>query len=76
MAKRTVVVVEVRYNSPAGVVLQRGEFYLRGKSPKQIALEWIQQIKREVYFDGLVSVIADNQDITEKVMELEKPLLD
>jgi hypothetical protein len=63
--------ISIRYTSPAGPVLQQGEFYLRGKKPEQIALNWWKQIQREVYTDELISVEVNNEDITDKI----KPLL-
>jgi hypothetical protein len=65
------VIISIRYSSPAGPVLQQGEFYLRGKRPEQIALNWWKQIQREVYTDELISVEVNNEDITDKI----KPLL-
>jgi hypothetical protein len=70
MGKNIVVVVSIRYTSPAGPVLQQGEFYLRGKKPEEIALNWWKQIQREVYTDELISVEVNGEDITEKVRDL------
>lgn len=57
-------------------MLQGGTFPLRGRKPEQVAIEWIKQIKKEVYFDELLEVIVDgSEDITEKVLEIEKAQL-
>lgn len=67
----------IKYLSPAGRVQQGGSFPLRGHKAEQIALEWIKQIQKEVYFDELLEVIVDgNEDITEKVLEMDKAPLD
>jgi hypothetical protein len=66
---KSVVVVSIRYDSPAGPVLQQGEFYLRGKKPEEIALKWWKQIQREVYTDELISVEVNGEDITDKIQK-------
>jgi hypothetical protein len=63
--------ISIRYSSPAGPVLQQGDFPLRGKNPEQVALDWWKQIQREVYTDELIEVTANGEDITDKI----KPLL-
>jgi hypothetical protein len=65
------IIISIRYNSPAGPVLQQGEFYLKGKKPEEIAFNWWKQIQREVYTDDLISVEVNGEDITDKI----KPLL-
>lgn len=65
------VSITIKYSSPAGVVMQRGSFPLRGKTPEQVVISWWKQIKREVFAEKLVEVILDGEDITEKI----KPLL-
>jgi hypothetical protein len=71
------VYITIKYLSPAGRVQQGGSFPLRGRKAEQIALEWIKQIQKEVYFEGLLEVIVDgDNDITEKVLEMEKAPLD
>jgi hypothetical protein len=46
---------------------------LKGRKPQQIALEWWKQIKKEMsYLVELEKIIADNQDITQMVRELEE----
>jgi hypothetical protein len=66
-----IIQITIRYTSPAGPVLQQGEFYLEGKRPEQIALNWWKQIQRDVYTDELIEVTANGEDITDKI----KPLL-
>lgn len=67
------ITIMIKYNSPAGTVSQGGTFPLKRRTPEQVAFEWLLEIKREVYFDGLVEVIVDgDQDITELVREMEK----
>jgi len=64
------VLITIRYHSPAGPVLQQGEFPLRGKKPERVAYEWWKQIQNEVYTNGLISVEVNNEDITDKVRAL------
>jgi hypothetical protein len=64
------VLITMRYLSPAGPVLQQGEFYLKGRTPEIIAYEWWNQIKKDVYTEGLVEVKVNGDDITEKVKAL------
>ncbi|WLR53540.1 hypothetical protein LC048_13510 [Mesobacillus subterraneus] len=71
------ITIKVKYLSPAGRVEQRGSFHIRGRKPETIALEWIKKIKKEVYFEELLEVIVDGkEDITEKVLEMQKAPLD
>lgn len=71
------VTIQIKYLSNAGRVMQRGSFPLRGRKPEKIAYDWLQQIKRQVTYQELISVVADgDQDITEKVRELEKAPLE
>jgi hypothetical protein len=58
-------------------VLQRGSFPLKGKKPEQVALEFWKRIKSEITVEiELEQVIADGEDITELVKQLEKAPLD
>lgn len=41
--------IEITHNSPAGKVLQRGNFPLKGKLPEVVAFEWWKDIRRNVY---------------------------
>ncbi|WP_181213247.1 hypothetical protein [Mesobacillus zeae] len=44
---------------------------MKGRLPEEVAAEWIRQIRRDVYYEGLIRVIYDgDQDITEKVKAL------
>jgi hypothetical protein len=54
-------------------VLQRGSFPLRDKKPEQVALEFWRRIKKEMPLEiAIVQVIADGEDITEVVKELDE----
>ncbi|TCN25469.1 hypothetical protein [Mesobacillus foraminis] len=64
------VTLKIRYNSPAGIVTQGGTFPLKRRKPEQVAYEWLQEIKREVNYEGFVQVTVDEEDITEKVKSL------
>jgi hypothetical protein len=67
------ILITIRYNSPAGPVLQSGYFPIKGKKPEQIAYGWWKRIQLEVYTEGLISVVIGiDEDITEKVQEIEK----
>jgi hypothetical protein len=58
-------------------VLQRGSFPLKGKKQEQVAYKWWKQIRRESSMNlELEKVIANGEDITELVKELEKAPLD
>ena len=71
------VVIRIVYLTPAGRVEQKGSVPLKGQKPEKVALDWIKQIKKEVYFEELLEVIVDgNEDITEKVLEMQKAPLD
>lgn len=61
------ITITIRYNSPAGIVTQGGTFPLKGLKPEQVAFDWLQEIKRADYYEGLIEVIVtDDFDITEK----------
>ncbi|MCM3665496.1 hypothetical protein M3204_13850 [Mesobacillus subterraneus] len=71
------VTIQIKFLSDAGRVYQSGTFPLRRRKPEEIAYEWLQQIKRKVTYQKLISVIVDgNEDITGKVLEMEKAPLD
>ncbi|MBT2758006.1 hypothetical protein J7E71_19225 [Mesobacillus foraminis] len=71
------VTIKIRYNSPAGIVTQRGTFPLKGRKPERVAFDWLQLIKKEVNYEGLIEVTADSDlDITELVREMEKAPLE
>jgi hypothetical protein len=63
------VEIQIRYSSPAGVVLQRGYFPLKGRKPEEAAVMWWREIRRESFADEIVEVIIDGEDVTEKVKE-------
>jgi hypothetical protein len=65
-----IIQISIRYTSPAGPVLQQGEFYLKGRTPESIAYEWWKDIQKKVYTDELIEVKANKEDITEKVRAL------
>ncbi|WP_226085633.1 hypothetical protein [Mesobacillus sp. S13] len=71
------ITLKIKYLSPAGRVEQRGSFTLKGRKPEKVALDWIKQIRKEVYFEELLEVIVDGkEDLTEKVIEMMKAPLD
>jgi hypothetical protein len=54
-------------------ISQTGSFPLRGKKPEQIALEWWKYLKKEnSYRATLDKVTANEEDITQQVIELEE----
>ncbi|MED4206609.1 hypothetical protein [Neobacillus mesonae] len=73
------IIIEIHYISASGnKVLQQGEFKLTGrKKPEQLALDFWKQIQCDLPYGGEIQkVIAAGENITEKVMELEKTPLD
>lgn len=69
--------LEIKYLSDAGKASQSGSFPPRGRKPEEVAFEWLQEIKRKVTYQELISVIANGDlDITKLVKELEKAPLD
>lgn len=67
------VVIEIHYKSNSRA-LQTGTFPLRGRKPEQVALDFWQQIKKEMsYRAELEKVVANgDRDITQLVKEIEK----
>jgi hypothetical protein len=54
-------------------VSQSGSFPLRGRSPQKVALEWWKYLKKETSYRGtLEKVMADGEDITKLVKDLEE----
>jgi hypothetical protein len=54
-------------------VSQSGSFPLRGRKPEKVALEWWKHLKKETYYRAQLStVLADGQDITQLVKDLEQ----
>lgn len=72
------VKIQITYMTDGVRTQQSGTFPLRRKRPEEIAFEWLQQIKREMYtYQKLISVIVDGkEDITEKVNKLIKATID
>lgn len=71
------VKIQITYMTDGGRTQQSGTFPLRRKKPEEIALEWLRQIKLEMYtYQTLISVIVDGkEDITEEVNKLIKATL-
>ncbi|MCM2532552.1 hypothetical protein NDK43_09340 [Neobacillus pocheonensis] len=58
-------------------ILRQGSFPLRGKKPEQVSFEWWKQIRKESYVDlELEKIIADGENITQLMKELEKAPLE
>jgi hypothetical protein len=71
------VLIRIDYTSVENRLFRRGEFPLKGKSKEQAALDFWKWIKREHPFEcEIEKVIVDGEDITEKVIELEKAPLE
>lgn len=69
--------IQITYLTEGGRAQQSGTFPLRRRKQEEIAFEWLQLIKRKVTYKELISVIVDGkEDITEKVLEMEKAPLD
>ncbi|CRK83413.1 hypothetical protein [Neobacillus massiliamazoniensis] len=66
------VSIQIHYKGDSKLT-QGGTFYLRGKKVEQVALEFWQQIQKDMsYHAVLEKVILNGElDITEKVMEFE-----
>jgi hypothetical protein len=70
--KKMNVSIEIHYKSDSRG-LQKGSFQLRGMKPEELALNFWQQIKKEMSHRAkLEKVIVDgDQDITQLVKDLE-----
>lgn len=69
--------IQITYLTEGGKAQQSGTFPLRGIKPRDVAFEWLLQIKRKVTYKELISVIVDGkEDITEEVNKLLKPPFD
>ncbi len=69
--------IRITYIARGIRVERKGTFPLRGRAPEKVAADWIQEIKKEMDVDEILSVIVDgNEDITEKVLEMQKASLD
>lgn len=70
------ITITIKFNSPAGMVTKGGTFHLKGKTPERVAFDWLNEIKRQVHYEGLVEVkVDDNENITEMVRLMEKAQL-
>lgn len=66
------VSIRIDYKSDSKIT-QSGTFPLRGRKPEQVALAFWKQIKKETSYRGILEkVLADGEDITELVRNLEK----
>jgi hypothetical protein len=66
------VLIRIDYIASRNKAYQTGCLPLRGKTPEKIALEWWRQINREMsYHADLEKVIANGEDITQLVKDLE-----
>jgi hypothetical protein len=71
------VLIVVHFISSDNKVMQRGSFPLLRKTKEQVAFEWWKKIRRDMPYGGeLEKVLADGEDITEKVKELDQSPLD
>jgi hypothetical protein len=67
------VSIRITYLTRGIRVERKGTFPLRGRTPEKTAADWIQEIKKEMDVEGLVSIIVDGkEDITDLVREKEK----
>lgn len=67
------VVIQIHYIAEGTKVLQRGSFPAKGRKPEKVAYDWWRELKREMPVEiAIEKVIADGEDITEKVKEMEK----
>jgi hypothetical protein len=54
-------------------VSQSGSFPLRRRKPEQVALEWWKELKKETSYRAVLDkVVADGEDITDLVRNLEE----
>lgn len=67
------VTIQIHYISNKIKVLKRGSFPLKGKKREVVAFDWWRKIRRDMPFGAeLEQIIADGEDITDLVKELEK----
>lgn len=65
------VTITLRFRTQVHKTRQSGEFPLKGRTPEQIAYEWLREISREgTWIEEIYEVLADGVDITDKVREL------
>jgi hypothetical protein len=66
------VVIRIDYMSGSRIS-QSASFPLRGRNPEFVALQWWKYLKKEnSYRANLELVLANGDDITDQVKELEK----
>jgi hypothetical protein len=66
------VFIKIDYIASARVS-QSGLFPLRGRTPEKVALKWWKYLKKETSYRATIStVLADGQDITQLVKDLEE----
>jgi hypothetical protein len=67
------VMIRIDYITNENMVTQRGSFPSKRRTPEKVAYDWWREIKRGMRYDcQLEKVIVDNEDLTEKVKELEE----
>lgn len=66
------VFIKIHYWGPAGRVEQSGSFPLRGKRPEEVALDWWDKEVGRGYQREIGKITANDEDITEKVLEVRK----
>jgi hypothetical protein len=63
----------MRFRTQVHKTRQAGEFPLKGRKPEQIAVEWLYQISKEgTWVEEVYEVLANGEDITEKVIKLRE----
>ena len=71
------ITIEIHYISNKNKVMQRGSFPLRKRKREDVAFEWLKQIKRQMpYYEELEQVLADGEDITKLVKEIDEAPLE
>lgn len=71
------VVIDIHYISVENKVLQGGSFPLKRRKPEEVAYEFWRWIKREHPYECVIEkILADGEDITKLVIELEKAPLE
>jgi hypothetical protein len=63
------VMIQIFYRSAASgsLIMQRGDFPLKGKKPESVAYEWWTNIQKEMFVAGLEQVIIDGEDKTDLI---------
>jgi hypothetical protein len=71
--KKMNVMIQIFYTTSDNSVLRRGSFPLKAKKPEKVAYEFWNWIKKEhPYPCELEKVIANGEDLTQLVKNLEK----